>query len=70
MYIDLTAWLNEETYRREIQPRLKGVALSALASALSISIPYAVDIRKGKRVPHARHWQTLARIVGLGREAK
>jgi hypothetical protein len=65
---DLPDWLNEETYRRKIQPRLKGVALSALASALGISIPYAVDVRKGRRVPHPRHWQTLARIGGLRRE--
>jgi hypothetical protein len=62
---DLPDWLNEETYRREIQPRLKGVALSALASALGISIPYAVDVRKGRRVPHPRHWKTLAELVNL-----
>jgi hypothetical protein len=65
IYIDQTAWLNEETYRREIQPRLKGVALSALASALAISIPYAVDIRKGRRVPHPRHWKSLAELANV-----
>jgi hypothetical protein len=52
-------------YRREIQPRLKGVALSALASALGISIPYAVDVRKGRRVPHPRHWLSLALLAGV-----
>jgi hypothetical protein len=62
---DLPDWLNEETYRREIQPRLKGVTLSALALALGISIPYAVDVRKGRRVPHPRHWEKLAGLVGL-----
>jgi hypothetical protein len=55
----------KKKYVREIQPRLKGVALSALASALGISIPYAVDIRKGRRVPHPRHWQVLASLVGV-----
>jgi hypothetical protein len=62
---DLPAWLNEDFYSREIQPRLKGVTLSALASALGISIPYAVDVRKGRRVPHPRHWKTLAELVNL-----
>jgi hypothetical protein len=62
---DLSDWLNEETYRREIQPRLKGVTLSALASALGISIPYAVEIRSGKRVPHPRHWKTLAELANV-----
>jgi hypothetical protein len=48
-----------------LQPRLKGVALSALASALGISIPYAVDVRKGRRVLHPRHWQSLAVLVNV-----
>jgi CRISPR-associated endonuclease Cas1 len=59
---DLPAWLNREFYVREIQPRLKSVTLSVLASTLDISIPYAVDIRKGRRVPHPRHWEILARL--------
>jgi len=66
---DLPAWLNKNTYIREIQPQLKKITLSTLASTLGISIPYAVDVRKGRRVPHPRHWKTLARIVGLGRES-
>ncbi len=62
---DYPSWLSEEFYRREIQPRLKGITLSILASTLGISIPYAVDIRSSRRVPHPRHWQTLARLVGV-----
>jgi hypothetical protein len=62
---DLPVWLNEATYRREIQPRLKEIPLSVLAPTLAISIPYAVDIRKGRRVPHSRHWKTLAELVNL-----
>jgi len=62
----LPLWLSKRFC--EIQSRLKGVALSVLASALGISIPYAVDVRKGKRVPHPRHWKTLAWIAGLGQE--
>lgn len=62
---ELPAWLNREFYVREIQPRLKSVTLSVLASTLDISIPYAVDVRKSRRVPHQRHWGTLAELVGM-----
>jgi hypothetical protein len=59
----LPAWLDKDVYLQNIQPRLKGVTLSVLAAALGISIPYAVDVRKGKRVPHPRHWEKLAVLV-------
>jgi CRISPR-associated endonuclease Cas1 len=62
---DLPAWLDKEFYVRQIQPQLKGITLSDLASKLDISIPYAVDIRRRRRVPHPRHWLTLAQIVGI-----
>ncbi len=61
---ELPDWLNEGTYREKIQPRLAGVTVSAISSALGISKPYATDIRRGRRRPHARHWATLARLVG------
>jgi CRISPR-associated endonuclease Cas1 len=62
---ELPPWLTKDIYLREIQPRLKTITLSALASALRISLAYAVDIRSSRRVPHPRHWQTLAQIVGI-----
>ena len=62
---DLPAWLNKEFYVLKIQPRLTGLTLSVLASKLDISIPYAVDVRSGRRVPHPRHWLTLAQLVGV-----
>lgn len=62
---DLPAWLDKEFYVRRIQPQLREVTLSALASKLGISIPYAVDIRSARRIPHPRHWQTLAQLVGV-----
>jgi CRISPR-associated endonuclease Cas1 len=61
------AWLNEQTYREKIQPRLAGLTVRFIASGLGISIPYASNIRSGKRYPHPRHWQTLAHLVGMGR---
>ncbi len=58
-------WLNEQSYREKIHPRLAGITVRALASTLGVSIPYASNIRSGKRHPHPRHWQTLAQIVGV-----
>jgi len=57
--------INEEFYRERIQPRLASVALSEIASELEISIPYAADIRAGRRIPHPRHWQKLAESTGI-----
>ena len=62
---ELPDWLSEGGYGREIQPKLKTVALSVIATRLGISIPYAADVRSGRRVPHPRHWQTLAQLVGI-----
>jgi CRISPR-associated endonuclease Cas1 len=62
------AWLTEDTYEEKIQPRLAGVTISALASTLGVSEPYAADIRTGRRRPHPRHWQALAELAGIGNE--
>jgi hypothetical protein len=58
-------WLDRKTYMKRIQPCLAGVTISALQSALGISEPYAIFIREGSRIPHPRHWQTLANLVGV-----
>ena len=65
---DLPEWLNEEAYRTKVQPVLAGITVSAIAAALGISEPYATDIRRGQRIPHPRHWQALARLVGVSSE--
>jgi CRISPR-associated endonuclease Cas1 len=62
------AWLNEETYARRIQPLLAEISTSAISSALGVSWVYAKYIRLGQRRPHPRHWQTLARLVGVSAE--
>jgi CRISPR-associated protein Cas1 len=59
------AWLDRKAYVGKIQPHLPGIAISALQSALGISEPYASFIRSGSRIPHPRHWPTLARLVGV-----
>jgi CRISPR-associated endonuclease Cas1 len=57
------AWLTEAVYAEKIQPALTGFPVSAIASALAVSHPYATDVRSGKRRPHPRHWGALARLV-------
>jgi CRISPR associated protein Cas1 len=52
--------LTNEMYEREIQPNLSKLSISAIATALAVSWSYAADIRRGKRRPHPRHWETLA----------
>jgi CRISPR-associated endonuclease Cas1 len=60
---DQPNWLNEETYREKIQPRLPVLTVPAIASALGVSEPYAALIRAGRYLPHQRHWLALARLV-------
>jgi hypothetical protein len=64
-----TTWLSEDTYLGKIQPQLVGVPISTLSSTLGVSEPYAADIRAGRRRPHPRHWEALARVshVTLGK---
>jgi hypothetical protein len=61
---ELPEWLNEAAYRTKIQPALAGITVPAIATALGVSEPYATDIRAGRRIPHPRHWEKLARLVG------
>ncbi len=58
-------WPDENTYVGQIQPRLAGITISALASTIGVSEPYAAYIRKGRHRPHPRHWQLLAELVGF-----
>jgi CRISPR-associated endonuclease Cas1 len=62
---DQPSWLTEDFYATNIQPRLDRATLSQIASALGVSIPYASDIRRGRRKPHPRHWQILAGLAGI-----
>jgi uncharacterized OB-fold protein len=62
---ELPEWLNEEAYRTKIQPVLVGMTVPAIATALGVSDPYATDIRRGRRIPHPRHWLALAQLAGV-----
>ena len=65
----LPAWLDGKTYHEKIQPRLVEVTIPVISAALGISAPYATDVRAGRRVPHRRHWPTLARLVAISPDA-
>jgi hypothetical protein len=58
-------WLDKDCYLRKTQPLLEGITVPVLASALGISEPYAAEIRAGRYLPHPRHWQNLAWLVGV-----
>jgi len=62
---DLPTWLTRDVYVQEVQPAVAQVAKSQIRSALGVSEPYSSDIQAGKRVPHPRHWQALAELVGV-----
>jgi CRISPR-associated endonuclease Cas1 len=62
---DQPDWLTERFYVEKVQPNLMTLSAPRLASALNVSIPYAVKIRFGRRQPHPRHWLVLAGLVGV-----
>ena len=60
----MPAWLTEEYYANEIQPRLKNLKVREIATPIEVSQAYAALVRAGKRRPHPRHWRALAKLVG------
>jgi CRISPR-associated endonuclease Cas1 len=64
---ELPGWLDEDTYRREILPRLANFTVKAIRTKLNISHPYATLIKRGTSIPHPRHWVPLLNLTGCGR---
>jgi CRISPR-associated endonuclease Cas1 len=62
---ELPDWLTRDVYVNQIQPALAEVSKSRVRAALGVSEPYSSDIRAGKCIPHPRHWQALAQLVGV-----
>jgi CRISPR-associated endonuclease Cas1 len=62
---DLPSWLDNEAYTSQIQPRLARFTRNLIGAALDVSISYASEVRAGTRIPHPRHWQKLAKLVGV-----
>jgi CRISPR-associated endonuclease Cas1 len=61
---DQPTWLTARFYAEKIQPLLPPVSASAIARQISVSRWYAGRLREGYP-PHPRHWQALARLVGV-----
>lgn len=51
-----------ESFQKEILP-LREVSLSQLMEATGLSEPYCSRIRRGRVVPHVRHWQALEALA-------
>jgi hypothetical protein len=66
---DQPDWLDDKAYTQEIHPRLADVTISSIALTLGVSLPYASDIRAGRRRPHPRHWLNLARLLGISSDS-
>jgi hypothetical protein len=62
------AWLTEKFYSEKIRPFLALIPASAIARQISVSRWYAGRLREGYR-PHPRHWQALAKMVGISAKA-
>lgn len=56
---DLQKW-----FATELGPRLAGLRTIDVARALDISRVYARGIVRGEKIPHPRHFQTLAKLIG------
>jgi hypothetical protein len=56
--------LTDKVYEERIQPALAKLPNSVIASRIGVSRWYAGRIRQGYR-PHPRHWQALAKLVGV-----
>ena len=56
-------WLSEVVFRSCVLPLLGAVEVPRIATAISVSKPYATSIRRGELLPHPRHWENLARLV-------
>ncbi len=51
-----------EHFTREILPVLQDIPLGKMARATGLTEGYCSFVRRGLKVPHRRHWNTLARL--------
>jgi len=63
---DNPKWLDRTAYDKRIRPQLVKITISTIALTLGVSLPYASDIRAGRRLPHPRHWLSLSNLVEAG----
>lgn len=55
---------DEAWFKREIAPMLDGFTLSEIAAATGLSLAACSRVRAGAKVPHPRHWEAFAALVG------
>jgi hypothetical protein len=48
--------MTEAEYREQVLPTLHQIPNRVLAAVLGVSKGYVAQVKKGKRVPHLRHW--------------
>jgi CRISPR-associated endonuclease Cas1 len=53
-----------EWFREEILPALQRVPLSVLVRATGLTRGYLSQVRRGRKVPHQRHWSALRSALG------
>src|ERR1017187_4112582 len=61
----MPGWLTEQCYVDKIQPLLRAKMVREIAEVMQVSQPYVAFIRSGRRRPHPRHWEALAKLVGI-----
>jgi CRISPR-associated protein Cas1 len=54
---------DEAWFKREVAPKLDAFSLKEIAAATGLSLVACSRIRAGTRVPHPRHWETLAALL-------
>jgi hypothetical protein len=55
-----------ESFTSIMLPGLATLSMTAIAKATGMSATAAGKVRSGQRVPHQRHWEALADLVGPG----
>jgi CRISPR-associated protein Cas1 len=61
----LSAASDPAWFRREVQPRLHAVKLSAIVAACGVNKSTASSWRRGKTAARASHWAALGALVGV-----
>jgi len=55
--------MDPDAFARDVLPRLREIPLRIMADAAGLSLGYCSFVRRGKKVPHPRHWPVLALLT-------
>lgn len=61
---------DRERFENELLPLLRDVPLRAIVEATGLSKPQCSMIKRGLRVPHERHWESLRQLVETSEGAR